>query len=173
MWRSKLPHKIKVFLWLVVRNKILTKDNLKKEIAMVLVIVASVVVMKRLIIYSLNVLLLDMCGGWFKLLYVWISFQKTLKSIVIFGWKVLRIKLLICSCLGVVLFYGQFGETKMIGALVIKLCLIPLTSFFFAACGWIPELFVIKRRKKYGGTRKQAHQKDGKWSVVLGLWLET
>jgi hypothetical protein len=46
-----------------VRNKILTKDNLKKEIAMVLVIVASVVVMKRLIIYSLNVLLLDMCGG--------------------------------------------------------------------------------------------------------------
>jgi hypothetical protein len=63
MWRSKLPHKIKVFLWLVVRNKILTKDNLKKEIAMVLVIVASVVVMKRLIIYSLNVLLLDMCGG--------------------------------------------------------------------------------------------------------------
>jgi hypothetical protein len=63
MWRSKLPHKIKVFLWLVVRNKILTKDNLKKEIGMVLVIIASVVVMKRLIIYSLNVPLLDMCGG--------------------------------------------------------------------------------------------------------------
>jgi hypothetical protein len=46
-----------------VRNKILTKDNLKKEIGMVLVIIASVVVMKRLIIYSLNVPLLDMCGG--------------------------------------------------------------------------------------------------------------
>jgi hypothetical protein len=28
---NKLPHKIKVFLWLVLRNKILTKDNLKKR----------------------------------------------------------------------------------------------------------------------------------------------
>jgi hypothetical protein len=31
LWKSKLPHKIKVFFWLVVRNKILTKDNLKKR----------------------------------------------------------------------------------------------------------------------------------------------
>jgi hypothetical protein len=31
LWKSKLPHKIKVFFWLAVRNKILTKDNLKKR----------------------------------------------------------------------------------------------------------------------------------------------
>jgi hypothetical protein len=31
LWKSKLPQKIKVFMWLVVRNKILTKDNLKKR----------------------------------------------------------------------------------------------------------------------------------------------
>jgi hypothetical protein len=31
LWKSKLPHKIKVFIWLVVRNKILTKDNFKKR----------------------------------------------------------------------------------------------------------------------------------------------
>jgi hypothetical protein len=31
LWKTKLPQKIKVFLWLVVRNKILTKDNLKKR----------------------------------------------------------------------------------------------------------------------------------------------
>jgi hypothetical protein len=31
LWKSKLPQKIKVFIWLVVRNKILTKDNLKKR----------------------------------------------------------------------------------------------------------------------------------------------
>jgi hypothetical protein len=38
LWKSKLPQKIKVFIWLVVRNKILTKDNLKKkEIGMALV----------------------------------------------------------------------------------------------------------------------------------------
>jgi hypothetical protein len=30
LWKSKLPQKLKVFIWLVVRNKILTKDNLKK-----------------------------------------------------------------------------------------------------------------------------------------------
>jgi ribosomal protein L19 len=48
---------------LVVRNKILTKDNLKKkETSMVLRITVSVAVLKRLIIYSSNVQLLDMCG---------------------------------------------------------------------------------------------------------------
>jgi hypothetical protein len=31
LWKSKLPQKIKVFFWLVIRNKILTKDNLKKR----------------------------------------------------------------------------------------------------------------------------------------------
>jgi hypothetical protein len=36
----------------------------------------------------------------------------------------------------------------MIGALGIKLCLIPLTSFFFAASGWIPGLFDRERRSK-------------------------
>jgi hypothetical protein len=34
LWKSKLPQKIKVFIWLVVRNKILTKDSLiKKKLA--------------------------------------------------------------------------------------------------------------------------------------------
>jgi hypothetical protein len=28
LWKSKLPHKIKVFFWLVVRNKILTKKKM-------------------------------------------------------------------------------------------------------------------------------------------------
>jgi hypothetical protein len=27
LWKSKLPQKVKIFIWLVVRNKILTKDN--------------------------------------------------------------------------------------------------------------------------------------------------
>jgi hypothetical protein len=62
LWKSKLPHKIKKFIWLVVRNKIFTKDNLKKEIDAVLEIVVSVVALNRLIIYSLNVILQDMCG---------------------------------------------------------------------------------------------------------------
>jgi hypothetical protein len=31
LWKSKLPHKIKVLFWLVARNKILTRDNLMKR----------------------------------------------------------------------------------------------------------------------------------------------
>jgi hypothetical protein len=50
--------------------------------------------------------------------------------------------------LGVVVFFGLFGEPEMIGALATSLYLIPLTSYFFAASGWIPELFDRKRRKK-------------------------
>jgi hypothetical protein len=49
---------------------------------------------------------------------------------------------------GCVLFYGPYGEQKTIGVLAIKICLIPLTSFFFGASDWIPELFDKKRRKK-------------------------
>jgi hypothetical protein len=62
LWKSKLPQKIKVFIWLVVRNKILTQDNLKKEIDIVLVNAVFVGVLNRLNICSLNVPLLDLCG---------------------------------------------------------------------------------------------------------------
>jgi hypothetical protein len=47
---------------LVVRNKILTKDNVKKEIGKVLKIVVFVDATKQLIIYSFNVPLQDTCG---------------------------------------------------------------------------------------------------------------
>jgi hypothetical protein len=50
----------------------------------------------------------------------------------------------------------------MIGALAKKICLILLTSFFSATFGWIPGLFIRKRRKKDGGPRKQINQKDSK-----------
>jgi hypothetical protein len=43
---------------------------------------------------------------------------------------------------------GQFGALEIIGALVIKLYLILLTSFFFAASGWIPGLFDRERGSK-------------------------
>jgi hypothetical protein len=63
LWKSKLPQKIKIFIWLVVRNKILTKDNLKKkETGKVLKSVVSVVVMSLLIIYSFTVPSRDTCG---------------------------------------------------------------------------------------------------------------
>jgi hypothetical protein len=64
--------------------------------------------------------------------------------------------------LDVVRCSGQFGGQEMIGALVIKLCLILLTLFFYVASGWIPGLFDRERRKKDGGPRKQVNQKDSK-----------
>jgi hypothetical protein len=47
LWKSKLPQKIKVFFWLVIRNQILTKDNLKKESGRDLVSAVFVVVWNR------------------------------------------------------------------------------------------------------------------------------
>lgn len=31
MWKAKIPYKIKIFLWLVIKNSILTRDNLLKR----------------------------------------------------------------------------------------------------------------------------------------------
>jgi hypothetical protein len=59
-----------------------------------------------------------------------------------------KTKLLIWFCLVVVLYSGLFGALEMIGALEINICLILLTSFFFAASGWTPRLLVRKRRSK-------------------------
>jgi hypothetical protein len=86
LWKSKLPQKIKVFLWLVIRNKILTKDNLKKkEIGKVMMIVVFVLAWNQLTIYFLNALLPDLSGEWFKLPLIWITFQKILMKFVIAG----------------------------------------------------------------------------------------
>jgi hypothetical protein len=62
LWKSKLPQKIKVFIWLVVRNKILTKDNLIKRSWHGSSECCFVVVLNRLNICSLNVPLLDLYG---------------------------------------------------------------------------------------------------------------
>jgi hypothetical protein len=73
---------------------------------------------------------------------------KNIKELCDSWMKDLKNKITNLLLFGCVLFYGPYGEPKMIGVLAIKICLIPLTSFFFAASGWIPELFDRKRRKK-------------------------
>jgi hypothetical protein len=59
------------------------------------------------------------------------------------------------------MFYGLFGEPEMIGALVINLCLITLTSYFLLLLARFLG-YSTEREGKNGGTRKQAHQKDDK-----------
>jgi hypothetical protein len=85
LWKSKLPQKIKVFLWLVFRNKILTKDNLKKRNWKGSDDCCFLVAWNLLTIYFLNVLLLDLSGEWFKLPLIWSTFQKILRKSVIAG----------------------------------------------------------------------------------------
>lgn len=62
LWKTELPYKIKVFLWLVMRNKIITKDNLKKETGKDQVNASFVSSMNWLTTYFLSVRLPDMCG---------------------------------------------------------------------------------------------------------------
>jgi hypothetical protein len=63
MWKTKLPQKIKVFLWLVLRNKILMKDNLIKRIWQGPVDCVFCGTLNQLTIFSLNVHWTDRCGG--------------------------------------------------------------------------------------------------------------
>jgi hypothetical protein len=55
--------KIKVFIWLLYREAILTKDNSLKEISMGMLSVVSVIVMRPYNICSLIVHLLSLYGG--------------------------------------------------------------------------------------------------------------
>jgi hypothetical protein len=148
LWKSKLPQKIKVFIWLVVRNKILTKDNLKKRnwkgsqdccfcggdesINHLFFHCPIAKYVWRVIQVALNLgeiprSISNLCDGWLS------KPKDKISNLILFG-------CVRCS--------GQFGEQEMIGASVIKLCLIYLMSFFFVAYGWTPGLFGRERRKK-------------------------
>jgi hypothetical protein len=148
LWKSKLPQKIKIFFWLVVRNKILTKDNLKKRnwngflecrfcgvdesIDHLFFHCPIAKYMWRVIQVALNLRLIPSSIS--NLYNNWLCKQKT--------------KLLTWFCLVVELYSGLFGALEMIGALEIKICLILLTSFFFAASSWTSGLLVRKKEQK-------------------------
>ena len=66
LWKPRLPQKIKVFLWLVLRNKIIRfsrKITSAKETGMGLSSVFSVALLNLLITCSFDALLPDMFGG--------------------------------------------------------------------------------------------------------------
>jgi hypothetical protein len=60
LWKLKTPLKIKIFLWYLRREIVLAKDNLANLAVKFVVFVTN---MKRLIIYFMNVTLLDLCGS--------------------------------------------------------------------------------------------------------------
>jgi hypothetical protein len=47
IWKAKIPQRIKVFLWLVINDKILSKENLRKKNGKGTLIVSGVVVLKQ------------------------------------------------------------------------------------------------------------------------------
>jgi hypothetical protein len=127
LWKSKLPQKIKVFIWLVVRNKILTKDNLKKrnwhgsseccfcgglESIEHLFFKCSIArFVWRVIQIALNLDFIPKSIG--ELCDRWLNKSKDrISNLMIFG----------CGAV-----FRLFGEPEMIGFLVIKFSLILLT----------------------------------------------
>jgi hypothetical protein len=55
LWKAKIPLKIKIWLWLIWHNAIAAKDNMKKEIGLVVSFASFVLMMKVLLIYFLLV----------------------------------------------------------------------------------------------------------------------
>jgi hypothetical protein len=60
IWKGKIPPKIKIFMWLMSNDAILTKDTWLEENERVTLSVCYVKLMKALITYSSNVLLLEL-----------------------------------------------------------------------------------------------------------------
>jgi hypothetical protein len=56
IWKGKVPAKIKIFMWLMANNAILTKDNLIKRNGKEIPNAISVNVMRTSLISSFNVL---------------------------------------------------------------------------------------------------------------------
>jgi hypothetical protein len=62
LWKIRIPLKIKVFIWLLYREAILTKDNLVKKIDMGMLCVAFVIVLRLYNTCFLIVHLLSLFG---------------------------------------------------------------------------------------------------------------
>lgn len=62
VWKLIVPPRIHIFLWLVAYNKLMTRDNLLREICINLWIVCSVLSMKASSIFSLTVWLPNIFG---------------------------------------------------------------------------------------------------------------
>ena len=67
IWKAKLPLKIKIWLWLIEHNAILTKDNLAKKIGQVTCIVFSAMRWKQSTTSFLYVSPLNIPGVWWLL----------------------------------------------------------------------------------------------------------
>jgi zinc-binding in reverse transcriptase len=62
IWKSKIPFKIKIFMWLVRRHKILTKEQLAKKAGKEILLVFFVELLKIAITCSSKLVALDSCA---------------------------------------------------------------------------------------------------------------
>jgi hypothetical protein len=70
MWKSKIPLKIKLWLWLIWHDAIATKDNLLKRIGLVIPSANFVPQMNLFCICSLLAMQLNIVGSWWGWLWV-------------------------------------------------------------------------------------------------------
>jgi hypothetical protein len=163
LWKTRLPHKIKVFLWLVRNKKILTKDNLFKRhwqgnldcifcgllesIDHLLFHCPVARFIWRIVQIAFNLTYTpkdttDLFGPWIN------SFYKTEKKLVLFGcgaalWAIWRTRNDCC-------FNAKLIDDP--------------SNVVFSCCYWIDAWSIrqTKRGKKSGGTRKPQNPKDNK-----------
>jgi hypothetical protein len=163
LWKSKLPQKIKVFIWLVITNKILTKDNLKKR-------------------NWKGSSECCFCGGLESIDHLFFKC-----SIARFVWRVVQIALNLDSIpknIGEICDRWMNKSKDRISNLMIFCCgamfwaiwrtrndwffgekiLLDPTNIIFLCCFWLDSWAIHQRErgKKDGGPRKSANQKDSK-----------
>jgi hypothetical protein len=164
------PTKLK-FFWLVLHNKILTKDNLSKRNWKGPLNCVFCGLPESIDHLFSNVLSLGICGESSKQLWTWIlfqimliifldpvnSFSKNEKNLVLFG----------CGAVIWAIWRSQndwcFND---------KLIFYP-TNVIFLCCFWIDAWAIWeKERGKTGGARKPQNPKDNKWNLQKCSWVE-
>jgi hypothetical protein len=71
IWKLKIPLKIKIFLWLLNKKVILTKDNLARRTGRPAKGVVFVIIMRQYNIFSLTALMLERFSAYFSMLQVY------------------------------------------------------------------------------------------------------
>jgi hypothetical protein len=162
LWKSKLPQKIKIFIWLVVRNKILTKDNLKKRnwkgsqdccfcgcdetIDHLFFYCPISRYVWRVIQVALNLEvipknIIELCDGWLS------KPKDKITNLLLFG----------CGAV-----FWAIWRTRNDWCFDEKILLDP-SNVIFLCCFWLDSWAIRqKEREKDGGSRKQVNQKDSK-----------
>jgi hypothetical protein len=113
LWEAKIPKKVKIFMWLICENAILTKDNLSSKNWQVTKDVSSAMFLKALNICSSTAIWLDTSGVLLRILWMLIADPRLLISFGC-GWTDIYAVIKRFISLGCQQFAGSFGKLEML-----------------------------------------------------------